>query len=155
MRSQKSDSTLRNLHAAETKRKYPNVPDYALPDKKWSDRTANGLTQMIEDWCNLNDVFVHRISSEGRYRPGDEVEDVLGRKRQMKGKWLPGLNTGLPDLFTIVDGLFVGIEVKIGRDKQSDVQKKMQRKIEASGGVYLIIKTYAEFERLYINQYFE
>jgi len=138
--------SLKDEHLKNQKQKYPNVPEHALYSKRYSDKTANGLTSMILDYCKMNDIFANRISSEGRYRPGDEVVDVLGRRKQMKGTWLSGLNKGLPDIILIVDGKFVGIEVKIGNDRQSEIQKEMQERIERSGGVYLIIKTYNQFE---------
>jgi len=129
--------------------KYPNVPDHALPPaKKFKTSTANGLTNFILDWCNNNGVFCRRISSEGRYRPGDVVTDVIGQRRQMAGKWLPGLNVGLPDLFIIYKGQFIGLEIKIGNDRQSDVQKKTQAAIIAAGGNYVIIKTKEDFNLL-------
>lgn len=139
--------SLKEDYGKDLRKRYPNVPEHALPVKKFVDKTANGLTTMILERCRLSNVFARRISSEGRYRPGDEVVDTLGRRRVMKGVWLPGLNTGLPDIFLIIRGKFIGVEVKVGKDRQSDVQKDVQQQIESAGGTYLIIKTFEQFEQ--------
>jgi hypothetical protein len=39
----------------------------------------------------------------------------------------------------------VKIEVKIGRDRQSEAQVEYQRQVEAAGGVYVIAKTFDGF----------
>ncbi len=43
----------------------------------------------------------------------------------------------------------VAIEVKIGKDRQSDSQKEYQRKVEKAGGIYIIIGTFDEFIKHY------
>jgi hypothetical protein len=131
------------------------MPEYARPKpKKYNTATANGLTMAILTWCKLNNIYATRLSSEGRYRPGKVVTDVLGRQRQMKGRWLPGLNTGLPDIIIILKGRFIGVEVKTGKDRQSDIQKATQEKIEKAGGVYLIVKDYEQFQT-FINRHLQ
>ena len=49
------------------RRKYPNIPDHALPKIKYSDRTANGLTKCIIDFLRLQGWQAERISTTGRY----------------------------------------------------------------------------------------
>jgi hypothetical protein len=39
----------------------------------------------------------------------------------------------------------VKIEIKYGKDRQSDVQKEYQASIERAGGVYIIVRTFYEF----------
>lgn len=145
--------SLKDDHINDLRIRYPNVPEHALPKKKFTDKNANGLTAMILEWCRLHKVWANRISSEGRYRPGDEITDVIGQRRQMKGLWLPGMNKGLPDVITCVSGRFIGLEIKIGKDRQSQDQKDMQAGIEASEGVYLIIKTYEQFQKDFVETY--
>lgn len=45
------------------------------------------------------------------------------------------------------------IEVKHGRDRQSEAQKKYQADIEKAGGVYYVAKTFDEFYRWYEDNF--
>jgi len=45
---------------------------------------------------------------------------------------------GAPDIVCVINGQFVGIEVKAPKGKQSDHQKEFQRKLEAAGGRYIL-----------------
>lgn len=47
---------------------------------------------------------------------------------------------GFPDLVGIYMGIFIGIEIKVGKDRQSEDQKAMEATIKKAGGVYLIVK---------------
>lgn len=123
----------------------PNIPSYAIPRKTFNDRTANGLTKAIKAYFDYKGIFCQRTGNEGRYRPGDSVVDVVGRTRLMKGTWLPGLNNGQGDLTAIVGGKYVSIEVKIGKDYQSDKQKEFEAQIKAAGGEYYIVKSWNNF----------
>lgn len=135
---------LSRLDLEARRKQYPNVPDHALGSAKFSDKTANGLTKAIIRYLQLCGHTAWRQSSEGRYRPGVRVTDVLGRVRQMKGTFLPGQNNGASDVAALVNGRFFAIEVKM-RDKQSDAQKDYQRRIELSGGVYIIARSFDDF----------
>jgi len=54
--------------------------------------------------------------------------------------------TGYPDIICCVKGNFVGVECKTGHIQTSE-QKKMQKKIEDAGGVYLIIRNIGELKQ--------
>ena len=127
--------------------KYPSVPLHALPPPKKRDtNTANGLTL----WClerlnEMHQVYAYRNSSEGKYRPGKEVTNVLGQKSVLKGTWLPGDNKGAADIIACYKGRFIAFEIKIGKDRQSAVQAAWQKRIEDSGGKYYIVKSTNDF----------
>jgi hypothetical protein len=135
------------LDLAKRRQDYPSVPEHALFGRKFGDKTANALTGAIEFYINTTgEGFVWRQGSEGRFRPGETVIDGLwGVKKQLKGKWLPGLTNGIGDLMGNFRGRPVAIEIKIGKDKQSDKQKEFQRKFEKSGGIYLIARSWEDF----------
>jgi hypothetical protein len=140
--------TLRDLAALATERtraEHPNVPDYAVPRKTYTDKTANGLTTAIIDYFKLYDIYATRRSNEGRYRPGMQVEDVVGRMRIMKGRFIPAASTGEGDIEVVYKGRKIEIEIKVGRDKQRENQKAHQLKIEKAGGVYVIVDTWPTF----------
>lgn len=125
----------------------PNVPAYAIPRTAYTDKTANGLTKAF---CDLVGVMCQRTGSEGRFRPGQQVVDVIGRTRVMKGTWLPGLNEGQGDLLITLKGKAHWVEVKIGKDRQSDVQKDFEAKAKRAGAVYVVVKSWGEFYNNYM-----
>ena len=45
-----------------------------------------------------------------------------------------------------VNGKFLSLELKIGKDKQRDSQKKRQIEVENSGGIYYLCK-WVDFEQ--------
>ena len=50
-------------------------------------------------------------------------------------------------------GLSVKIEVKIGKDRQSEDQKKYEKSIINAGGVYYIAKDFNSFYEWYNNNF--
>ena len=137
---------LKELAWAETRRRYPNVPYPVI--RQYSDRTANGLTRCIIDFIRFSGGHAERINNTGR--PVDHrriVTDVMGYRRVIGSmKWIPGTGTrGTADISAIYLGKSVKIEVKIDRDRQSASQKEYQQSIGASGGIYLIARSFNEF----------
>jgi hypothetical protein len=45
----------------------------------------------------------------------------------------------------------VAIEVKIGKDRQSEAQKNYQAMIEKAGGIYWIVKSFDDFYEKYTS----
>lgn len=71
------------------------------------------------------------------------------RNASTDGYMSVGLAVGWPDVTAILYGRFVGIEIKRGNDVQSNAQKGVQAKIEATGGGYLIVSDFATFKTLF------
>lgn len=137
--------TLAQLSKALSNKLHGNVPEHCRPVKKFSDNSANELTKAIIAYANLKDWFAERQSSEGRYRPGKEYENVIGKKVQMKGTWLPGQGKGKADIKAVIKGRSIEIEVKHGADRLRPEQIEYKAKIERAGGVYLVVKTWQDF----------
>lgn len=148
MRHSAALEQLRALDYQQQRRRYPSAPEHAIPRRRFSDRTANGLTTCVIRWLQLHGHKAWRQGSEGRYRPGATITDVVGRQRTLKGTWLPGQNKGASDVACIINGRFVAIEVKM-KDKQSEAQRRYQEEVESSGGTYLIARTFEEFHNFY------
>ena len=131
---------------------HPNVPRYAIALPKYEDKTANGLTRCIIDYLQLSDHQAERINTMGR--PIDnrkQVTDVLGRTKTI-GSMTWGKSTatkGSADISATIQGRSVKIEVKIGKDRQSQDQKVYQSNIEKSGGQYWIVKNFDDFMKKY------
>jgi hypothetical protein len=142
---------LRIMALEHSRKRSPSMPDAYRVITKYKDNTANGLTTCILDWLHFNGHRADRISSAGRFIEGESVTDVVGRVRQMKGSFIPGqTRKGYADIEATIKPLGskyavpVKIEVK-QKDKQSDVQKEFQRKEEAAGGIYILVRTFEEF----------
>lgn len=135
----------------EQRRKYPSVPDHALPKPKYTDRTANGLTKAIIDFLRLKGWQAERINTTGRYLDESKTYiDVLGHNRKIgSGKWIPTSGQrGSADISATIAGRSVKIEVKM-KDKQSEAQKEYQRQVERSGGIYFIARSWNGFIEWY------
>lgn len=122
---------------------------------KYTDKTANGLTRMVTDWIKFNGGQAERINVTGRFIKAKMVTDVVGFKRQVgNDKWIKGNGTvGSADISATIKGRSVKIEVKIGRDRQSEYQKQYQESIERAGGIYYIAKDFDSFYEWYNNNF--
>ena len=114
--------------AWEVKRqRFPDVPDYILVSEKYRDDSANGLTRCVIAYIQLLGGQAERINTMGR--PIDQRKtftDVLGHTHQVGSvKWIPGTSTrGSADISATIQGRSVKIEIKFGKDRQSEAQRK-------------------------------
>ena len=150
--TKENKTILTNLAMQDLKIKYPSFPEHAIPQPKYSDTTANGLTKCVIDFLNLSGHQAERISSMGRMiDKRKKSTDVLGRERTIGSlTYIKGTSTnGTADISSIINGKSVKIEIKIGKDRQSEAQKKYQQATEKAGGIYLITKSFDEFMEQY------
>lgn len=148
---------LNALMMEQLKQKYPNMPEAYIPKTDWNDNSANALTKCVIAWIQFNGGQAERISSQGQYREGAKIpvgSGIMAHTKQLPGKWTPGQSTkGTADISATISvningvkiGRSVKIEIKYGKDRQSDVQKEYQASIERAGGVYIIVRTFDEF----------
>jgi len=128
------------------------MPKDYVPKTTYTDKTANGLTKCIVHWLNLNGWQAERISTTGRYIDNSKiVTDVLGNRKKIgSGKYIKGSGTnGSADISATIKGRSIKIEVKIGKDRQSEAQKEYQKNIEKAGGIYIIATDFDEFMMWY------
>lgn len=126
-------------------------PEYIVRTK-FTDKTANSLTKAIVKWINLNGYQAERISTSGRWVDNSKVvTDVLGNQKKIgSGKYIKGSGTkGSADISATIKGKSIKIEVKIGKDKQSEAQIEYQKAIERAGGIYFIAKDFTSFYHFY------
>jgi len=120
------------------------------------DDTANGLTRCIIAYLKYKGWQAERINTTGI--PIDsrrQVTDITGRTRSIGGvQWRRGGGTvGSADISATIKGRSVKIEVKIGKDRQSEAQRQYQAAIEQAGGLYYIARDFSTFVAWY-NQNF-
>jgi hypothetical protein len=112
---------------------------YTMKVKGYTDKDANGLTRCIEDYINfLPDGLgqATRMNSTGVPRQMNNGEIKWSKSNTRKG---------VADIIGSYKGRFLSIEVKIGRDVQSEAQIKEQARIEQTGGLYFIAKDFPSF----------
>ena len=127
----------------ELKRQNPNTSPKCLAKKYYRDDTANGLTQCIIDYIRLYGGQAERINTTGI-----PIETPNGVK------WRTSNTTrGSADISATIRGRSVKIEIKIGRDRQSNYQKAYQKEIEDAGGLYYIARNFTAFVDWYAQQW--
>jgi len=143
---------LQSLHYADSVRKFPSLPDHARVIKKYKDNGANALTNCIKDFLNFSGWQAERISTTGRYVVEKGGKDQIFNRNFDKGKYIKGTGTnGSADISATIKGRSVKIEVKYGKDIQSQAQKDYQTSIESAGGVYVIARDFDSWKEWYDN----
>ena len=132
---------LEALKLARDIERHPSFPEAYFVKKKWDDKTANGLTKAITSFIQFNGYQAERINTMGVARENKRTDGkVIGVT------WTKGTTTaGSADISATIRGRSVKIEVKVGKDRQSDAQKRYQESIERAGGVYLIARDFDSF----------
>lgn len=102
-------------------------------------KASNTLTRQIIAFIRSHGGQAERISIMGRQeRRGN---GLVWTKSHM--------TIGTADISATIQGRSVKIEVKIGRDRQSEEQRLYQRDIEAAGGLYYIARDFDSFVAWY------
>jgi hypothetical protein len=128
---------LEKLADANARRLHPACPHLAL--WKFRDDTTNGLTRCIVKYIELRGGFASRINNQGNYN-------------QRLRKYIPGTSKrGLADIMATFRGLSLHIEVKHGRDVQSEAQKKVEAEVIASRGYYHLARNFTQFKQWFDN----
>lgn len=100
---------------------------------------TNAITNSIIQFLQLKGHFVSRIQSQGQYHP-------------TRGRWIKSkVRKGIGDIIACIDGQFWMIEIKVGKDKQSEYQKSVEADVKKAGGKYIIVKQFGEFLGLYMS----
>ena len=132
--------------------KESRMPPEYIVRTKFTDNTANSLTKSIIRFIQLNGYQAERISTSGRWVDNSKVvTDVLGNQKKIgSGKYIKGSGTkGSADISATIKGKSIKIEVKIGKDRQSESQIEYQKAIERAGGIYFIAKDFTSFYEFY------
>jgi hypothetical protein len=129
------------LKLANDIERHPSFPEAYFVKKKWDDKTANGLTKAITSFIQFNGYQAERINTMGVARENKRTDGkVIGVT------WTKGTTTaGSADISATIRGRSVKIEVKVGKDRQSEAQKRYQESIERAGGVYMIARDFDSF----------
>ena len=82
------------------------------------------------------------------------VVDSAASYSQTAGRFIKSQTTaGCSDMIACIDGKFYAIELKrvyeTGKDKQSDIQKKFENRVNIAGGSYVIVNNFMTFYKWY------
>lgn len=136
---------LKDLQLKHKMEKFPAMPINAIALTQWNDNSANALTKSIIGFLQFNNCQAERINTMGVYRKKYRTDGVA-----IGGQWTKGTGTpGSADISATIKGRSVKIEVKYGKDRQSDAQKEYQKAIEEAGGVYIIARDFEGFLKFY------
>ena len=127
---------------------HPTIPEVYWVRQTFNDDTAPHLEKLIIAFGKMHGWCLNKISTTGVFRDNRKVvTDMLGHKRMIgSAQWTKGNATrGVADITGVINGRYVEIEVKIGKDRQSEVQKQHQKAVEESGGIYFIAKSFEDF----------
>ena len=128
---------LEALADVEARLKHPDMPN--LCPRTFRDDTANSLTACIVKYVTLKGGFASRISNQGTFN-------------RRLNKYIPGTSRrGLADVMATYKGKSIHCEVKIGRDEQSEVQKKIEFEVIRSGGYYYLAHDFESFKTYFDN----
>ena len=159
IRYKKSDAVkyLESLVFEAKRKRYPSIKPEYLAKAEFTDKAASGLTKCITSFIQLKGGQAERINTTGRAIDRQTTfSDVTGRTRTIgRIEWIPGTSTnGSSDISATLKGRSVKIEVKIGRDHQSQAQKDYEQAITKAGGIYYIAHDFKSFLTWY-NSIFE
>lgn len=145
-------SKLKSLKQEALIAKHPNFPPSAIPVPTYTDKTANGLTKMVIDWLQLNGHQAERINTMGVARVNKGPKDESFNRNFTSVIWTPsGSTKGSADISSVINGFSVKFEVKIGKDRQSEAQRKYEADVKKAGGFYFIVKDFNQFYELYLK----
>ncbi|MFA5298834.1 MAG: hypothetical protein WC389_11570 [Lutibacter sp.] len=124
---------LEQLAMVEARRLHPDIPDSVLCPRVFRDDRANNLTKCVVEYIRLKGGFASRINNQGTFN-------------RKLNKYIPSTSRkGLADVMATFRGLSLHIEVKAGKDVQSDEQKKVESEVRHAGGYYFLAKDFESF----------
>lgn len=91
---------------------------------------TNTLTKAIINYLLLRGHYAVRNNNNGVYDP---IKKIFRRN---------SVTPGMPDIVGFTkDGQYIGVEVKTGRDVQSEFQKRFQAECEQRGAIYILARS--------------
>lgn len=118
---------------------------------KYSHSKSNTLARQVKAYVNF-----HKGAVAYRLSYGMRVKTKTGRIATgeiISAIFKTGQDNGLPDVFAIVFGRFVAIEIKIGKDSMSDVQEEVKDSVIRAGGEFWEVKTITQFKKMFDDLY--
>lgn len=147
-------SVLSEMDAIQRRLDSPSIPDRYIVGTKYKETNANDIEKAIERFAKITGFLAERTKTQGRMMDAKYVDTVYGRVQTSAAKMVTSTSRkGSSDMKLLINGNPIACEIKFKRDKQSEVQSQYQKDYEASGGVYIIVKTFEDFLVWYVKRY--
>lgn len=117
-------------------KKFPKIEPRLIARRKFEDKTANGLTNLICFWINFYGGNARRVNTGGIYNP------------KTKKFRFSGSTNGAADISATWHGKSLQIEIKAGKDRPRENQLRQQALERAAGGIYEFVHNFDEFLKL-------
>ena len=145
---------LSELELNYKKLQYPNYPETYFKLETYSDANEKGIKKSIDSFFKFTGTGkMGSVTSTGRYiNDSKMVTDVLGRQRTVgTGKWVKSSQTaGISDTICMFKGGTYFIEIKAGKDRMRESQKKFEESLNKfGGGNYVVVHTFLDFLNFY------
>lgn len=128
----KKSQSIKDFEVLYNASKNSSLPINCRVYDTFKDNKANDLQKLIVKFFEFHGGFATRINSTGIYRA--DLKKFV-RNTQKKG---------LGDVQIVYNGKTIYLEVKIGKDKPSDVQLTRQEQIRKAGGIYEFVHNFDE-----------
>jgi hypothetical protein len=130
---------LERLANLEAIRLHPNIDPRYLAPRLFRDDKAGPLTACVVKYIELMGGWASRVNSTGIYDKNLQRFRTSTQKR------------GIADVIATYKGLSLQVEIKIGRDKMSEDQMKVQQQVQQAGGMYFVAHDFTEFKQWFDN----
>jgi hypothetical protein len=147
---------LQRLALEDSKRKAPSFPDAYRVTHHYSDKTSAKLTRCIVDFLRFSGFKVENNRTSGRVIDQRKTYvDVIGRTRLIgSSKYIrPSKKEGTADISAVIKARLVQIVIKIGKDPQSDLQRKYHEAADVIGDAYFVASDFQSFYDWYQLQF--
>ena len=129
MAASNSIKELNDLAMQESRRRYPNLPDYARSPAKYKENTSNDLTKAIIHYITFKGGYAVRINTQGQWN-----ESLNQWTKSMTRK-------GTADIHACYQGRHYSIEIKVGNDRMSTDQIVTEHDVQKAGGIYICARS--------------
>lgn len=102
-------------------------------NSKLEDRTAPGITKCVISYITLLSGYASEIDNRGFWNK--ELQLFTKSKTE----------NGFPDIAIVLNGRFIGAEIKAARDRMFKDQYKVAAKIRAAKGFYVEVRDFEGF----------
>lgn len=93
------------------------------------------IQKAILDWLKLSKIFCYKNSTVGIFK-------------KSTGAYIPSQSVGSPDIVCVIEGRYVGMEVKKPGYGLRESQVEFRRALEAAGGEYHIVRSVDEAQKV-------
>lgn len=150
---------LKKLLLEESKRKFPSVPDYARQVNTFDTmKPEKREKKRIEAFLLATGNYGSIIENRGQRKDNRKVvTDVLGGQKVIGSvEYIgSGMRKGLADVKAIINGTPIDFELKRnyskGKDRMSSHQLQELERINRAGGKYVIVSSFEDFHRWYME----